>query len=237
MREIVLIEMLQKGVHFGHQESRWSPKMRPFIFTSRNGIHIINLESTRDKLTSAYEFAAATAKAGGKILFVGTKRQAKVIVKKYAEACGMPFMVERWVGGALTNFATIHELIKKLRRLKSEQAAGLLDKYTKKEQLNIQKEIVKLQNEIGGIEMLDQVPQVLFIVDSTKERTALREAKKMKIPIIAICDTNSDPSLVQFPIPANDDATKSIDYISSFISEAILEGKSNLSQTASVESK
>ncbi|MFA6587568.1 MAG: 30S ribosomal protein S2 [Patescibacteria group bacterium] len=231
MHEVTLLEMLQKGVHFGHQESRWSPKMKPFIFTSRNGIHIINLEATRDRMKVAAEFAASIAKSGGKILFVGTKRQAKAIIKKYAETCGMPFMVERWVGGALTNFSTIHELIKKLKRLKSEQIAGLLDKYTKKEQLNINKEIVKLQNEIGGMEMLDQVPQAIFIVDSTKERTALREARKMKIPVIAICDTNSNPDIIDFPIPANDDATKSIDFIAGYICEAIQEGKSNQAQT------
>ncbi len=206
--------------------------MRPYIFTSRNGIHIIDLEATRDKIRSAYDFVVALAKSGGQLLFVGTKRQAKVIVRKAAETCGMPFMVERWVGGALTNFATIHELIKKLRRLKSEQAAGMLEKYTKKEQLNIQKEINKLQNEIGGLEMLEKIPQALFVVDAIKERTAIREANKMNIPVVAICDTNSNPDLIKFPIPANDDATKAIDFICNLMVEAVNEGKSNLDLTA-----
>ena len=232
MREISLLEMLQKGVHFGHQESRWNPKMKPFIFTSRNGVHILNLEATRDKLALAVQFVEATVQAGGVILFVGTKRQVKAIVRQHAEACGMPFMSERWVGGTLTNFSTIHELIKKLRRLKSEQAAGLLDRYTKKEQIGIQKEIVKLQNEIGGIESVDKIPQALFVVDVAKERTAIREARAMKVPIVALCDSNTNPDLVQYPIPANDDATKSVDFITSFIAEAILAGKKRQAVTA-----
>ena len=232
MREISLLEMLQKGVHFGHQESRWNPKMKPYIFSSRNGVHILNLESTRDKLTEAVKFLEATVQAGGTILFVGTKRQVKAIVHKHAEASGMPFMSERWIGGTLTNFSTIHELIKKLRRLKSEQAAGLLDRYTKKEQVGIQKEITKLQNEIGGVEMLDKIPQALIVVDAAKERTAIREARAMKVPIVALCDSNTNPDLVQYPIPANDDATKSVDYIVGFLAEAILAGKQRQAVTA-----
>lgn len=234
MREVSLLEMLQKGVHFGHQESRWNPRMKPYIFTSRNGVHILNLEATRDKLAIAVQFAEATAQAGGTILFVGTKRQVKAIVRKHAEACGMPFVTERWVGGTLTNFTTIHELIKKLRRLKSEQAAGLLDRYTKKEQVGIQKEIVKLQTEIGGIEMVDKIPQALFVIDAAKERTAIREARAMKVPIIALCDSNTNPDLVQYPIPANDDATKSVDFIAGFLAEAISAGVKHKAATAPV---
>ena len=225
MREITLLEMLQKGVHFGHQESRWNPKMKPYIFASRNGVHILNLEATREKLEGAVHYVENLVQAGGTILFVGTKRQAKTIVQKYAASCGMPFMSERWIGGTLTNFSTIHELIKKLRRLKSEQAAGLLDRYTKKEQVGIQKEIAKLQADLGGVENLDKIPQAMFIVDCSKERTALREARTMNVPIVAICDTNVNPELVQFPIPANDDATKSIDFIMSYIADAVIAGK------------
>jgi small subunit ribosomal protein S2 len=232
MREVTLLEMLQKGVHFGHQESRWNPKMRPYIFSSRNGIHILNLEATRDKLLAAANFASTIAQQGGVILFVGTKRQAKAIVQRQAETCGMPYAVERWIGGTLTNFNTIHELIKKLRRLKSEQAVGLFEKYTKKERLSFQKEITKLQTEIGGMENMDHIPQALFIVDAAKERTAVREARKMNVPIIAICDTNSNPDVAQYAIPANDDATKSIDLITGLISEAVNVGKKTQAKTA-----
>jgi len=232
MREVTLLEMLQKGVHFGHQEARWNPKMKPYIFTSRNGVHIINLEATLDKLQAAAAFAESIVQAGGSILFVGTKRQVKAIVKQQAEASGMPYMTERWIGGTLTNFSTIHELIKKLRRLKSEQAAGLLDRYTKKEQVGLQKEITKLQTEIGGIEQVDRVPQALFVVDCAKERTAIREARAMNVPIIAICDSNVNPDLVQYPIPGNDDATKSVELLTSVITEAINAGKQRQAATA-----
>ena len=232
MREVSLLDMLQKGVHFGHQQARWNPKMKPYIFTSRNGVHIINLEATREKLEAAVGFVQSLVKTGGTVLFVGTKRQAKTIVQRHAEACGMPFMAERWIGGTLTNFATIHELIKKLRRLKSEEAAGLLDRYTKKEQVGIRKEVAKLQAEIGGIEVLDRIPQALFVVDCAKERTAIREARAMRVPIIAICDSNVNPDLVTYPIPGNDDATKSIEYITSFIAEAVSAGKQQQSVTA-----
>lgn len=232
MREVTLLEMLQKGVHFGHQESRWNPKMDQFIFTSRNGIHIINLESTLAKLQAAAVFAQTVGKAGGNVLFVGTKRQAKDIVRRAAELCGMPFAVERWIGGTLTNFSTIHELIKKLRRLKSEKAVGLFEKYTKKERLTFQDEIEKLQRDIGGMEYMDALPAALFVVDAAKERTAVREARKMNIPIIAMCDTNANPDAVQYAIPANDDATKSIDLVATVLAEAIVEGKKLMPATA-----
>ncbi len=232
MREVSLLDMLQKGVHFGHQQARWNPKMKPYIFTSRNGVHIINLEATREKLEAAVTFVETLVKSGGTLLFVGTKRQAKSIVQRSAEACGMPFMTERWIGGTLTNFSTIHELIKKLRRLKSEETAGLLDRYTKKEQVGIRKEIAKLQAEIGGVETLDKIPQALFVVDCAKERTAIREARAMHVPIVAICDSNVNPDLVTYPIPGNDDATKSVEFLTSFIAEAVTAGKKQQSVTA-----
>ncbi|MFA6042336.1 MAG: 30S ribosomal protein S2 [Patescibacteria group bacterium] len=232
MREVTLLEMLQKGVHFGHQESRWNPKMDQYIFTSRNGIHIINLESTLAKLQAAAVFAQTVGKGGGNVLFVGTKRQAKDIVRRAAEDCGMPFAVERWIGGTLTNFSTIHELIKKLRRLKSEKSVGLFEKYTKKERLSFQDEIEKLQRDIGGMEYMDTLPAALFVVDAAKERTAVREARKMNIPIIAMCDTNANPDAVQYAIPANDDATKSIDLVATVLAEAIAEGKKLMPATA-----
>lgn len=222
MEEISLLEMLKSGVHFGHQKQRWHPKMKPYIFTTRAGVHIIDLEKTAAHLTAACEFITQTVKSGGSLLFVATKRQAQAIVKKTAQTVHMPFVTERWIGGTLTNFDTIHKLVSRLKELRSKRDKGELEKYTKLEQLQFSKEIVELEQSVGGIEDMSTLPQAVFIIDLKNEKTALREALKKEIPIIAIVDTNCNPDLVDYPIPANDDATKSLQFLMDVITNAIL---------------
>lgn len=221
MKEISLLEMLKSGVHFGHQKKFWHPKMKPYIYTSRGGLCIIDLEQTQEKLKEALEFVEKIVGQNGKILFVSTKRQAQVIVRKAAENLGMPFMTERWIGGTLTNFEVISKLVKRLKDLRSKKEKGELEKYTKREQLRFTEEIDTLQKNVGGIEGLEKLPQAMFVVDIKKEKTAIREAKNKKIPIIAMVDTNVNPELVDYPIPSNDDATKSIKLIVGVIEDAI----------------
>ncbi|MBU0597560.1 30S ribosomal protein S2 [Patescibacteria group bacterium] len=223
MKEISLLEMLKCGVHFGHQKKRWHPKMKPYIYSIRSGIHIINLEQTAQKLEQAASFAVELAKKGGRILFVATKRQAQPIFQKAARETKMPFVIERWIGGTLTNFDNISKLVNRLKDLRDKKEKGELEKYTKRERLQFTEEIANLEKLVGGIENLSKQPDALFIDDVKKERTAIREASKNKIPIIAIVDTNNNPELVDYPIPANDDATKSIEYIVNYMAEAIKE--------------
>ncbi len=220
-----LVEMLQAGVHFGHQASRWHPKMEPYIFTERGGIHIVNLEKTQEMLQAALEYAKGVVSRGGVVLFVGTKRQAQEIVKREAEACAMPYVSERWLGGTLTNFGEIKKLIKRFKTLKDQQAKGELRKYTKKEQLMFAREIEELQRKVGGIERLERMPEAMFIVDMRVEKTALAEARTTGIPVIAICDTNVNPQDAAYPIPANDDAVKGIEMLTHLMSLAVQEGK------------
>ena len=222
MQDIALLEMLKNGVHFGHQKKRWHPKMKPYIYTIRAGIQIIDLERTAEKLKEACDFAEKITKGGGQILFVATKRQAQPVIKKMAKECAMPYVVERWLGGSLTNFENISKLVHRLKDLRKKRETGELAKYTKKEQLQFTEEIESLEKIVGGIENMSQLPQALFIIDIKKERTALREARKKKIPVIALADTNCNPELVDFPIPANDDATKSIEFMARVITESIV---------------
>ncbi len=225
MQEITLLELLQSGVHFGHQRSRWHPKMKPFIFTERSGIHIIDLEKTREKLLEALQFLRETAQKGGVVVFIGTKKQAQGIITKYAKESGMPFIVNRWIGGLLTNFSIVKRLIEKLTGLKKQQASGELEKYTKKEKSTFLKRIDRLENLVGGLADLKKVPEALFVVDIKIEKTVIREAERKNIPVVAMIDTNNDPSQVTYPIPANDDATKSIELITRLVSESIQQGK------------
>ncbi|MFA5124234.1 MAG: 30S ribosomal protein S2 [Patescibacteria group bacterium] len=220
-----LMELLQAGVHFGHQKGRWHPKMKPFIFAERNGVHIIDLEQTLAKLKEAAEFAEKIGANGGNILFVGTKSQAKPLIEKYAKQAGMPYIKERWVGGLFTNFVNVGKLIKKYRSLKEQRDSGALAKYTKKEQVMISKEIERLDKMVGGLESLNRLPDAVFVLDAKREKTAVLEAKKRKIPIIGPCDTNINPDLFTYPIPANDDALNSVDLITRVIAEAINFGK------------
>jgi len=223
-----ILEMLQSGVHFGHRLSKQYPKMSPYIFGQKNGINIINLEITQKKLAEAYDFVKNVASNGGTILFLGTKKQAQAIIKEYANKCGMPYIDQRWLGGTFTNYDTISKVIKKYNDLVAKQEKGELVKYTKKEQSQFNKEIEKLQILVHGVKDLKKVPEAVYIVDLKKEKTAMREANKKKIPIIAICDTNTNPELVTYPIPGNDDATKSINLITKVMSQAVEEGKSQI---------
>ncbi len=220
-----LVEMLQAGTHFGHQTSKWHPKMRQYIFGSRDGIHIINLEETMKALDTALSFAKKTASRGGTILFVGTKKQTAPLVEEAAKACQMPFVSKRWLGGTLTNFSSLAQQIRKFKDLKRKQEKGELAKYTKLEQLRMAEQIVLLDEKIGGIQELTRIPDVLFILDVKKDKTALQEAVRRGVKVIAVCDTNVDPSDIDFPIPANDDAVKSIKLLADAMSQAIGEGR------------
>lgn len=226
MTEYSLQEMLKRGVHFGHQKKGWHPKMAPFIYTTRAGVHILDLEKTAQKLTEATDFARDVVSRGGKVLFVSTKRQAQAIVQKAAAAVNMPFATVGWIGGTLTNFDHIIKQVHLLKDLRKKRASGELDKYTKRERLQFDEQIASLEKTVGGIETLETLPQALFIIDLKKEKTALREARKKNIPVIAMVDTNCNPDLVDYPIPANDDATKSIDYVVNAVTAAIAEAAS-----------
>lgn len=237
MREITLLEMLQSGVHFGHQQSRRHPKMEPFIYTARGGVSILNLEKTKTALTQAANFLRDTVAGGGTVLFVGTKRQAHDIVVQAAQSAGMPYVVDRWIGGLFTNFSHVRQLIHKLATLKEQRAAGQLAKYTKKEQLEFEREIERLDKLVGGLGALDRLPSAVVVVDVKNEKTAVRESKLMHVPIVALCDTNVNPTGIDYTIPANDDATKSIAYILSILTDALAEGRQQADQRLAVEAK
>lgn len=225
MRDIVVLDMLKAGIHFGHQQSRRHPKMDPFIFTTRGGVSIINLEKTKASLTQATAYAKDVVGSGGTILFVATKRQARDIVQKAAQSAGMPYVVDRWIGGLFTNFNHVKSLIVKLDTLKTQRASGDLQKYTKKEQLDFEEEIERLEKLVGGLGSMERLPQALFIVDIKSEKTAVHEANAMKIPVMAMCDTNVNPAKIQYTIPSNDDATKAITYICEVMVDAIADGR------------
>ncbi len=217
--------MLKAGMHFGHRTSKWHPKMEPFIFTKRDNVYIIDLVKTQKLLTTALEFIKKITSEDKTILFVGTKTQVKKPLKKLAEANAQPYVVGKWLGGCLTNFAIIKKSVKKYTGLIKEKQSGKLSKYTKKERLDFDREIAKLEMKVGGLINLNKLPDAIFIWDIKKEKTALTEAKKKNIPIIAICDTNADPTGIKYIIPSNDDATKTIKLVLSLIKEAIEEGK------------
>lgn len=217
-------QLLASGLHFGHKRSRRHPKMEPFLFTRKNDIAIIDVRKTLQHLEKALEAVSAVAQDGGVILFVGTKRQAAARVRQYAEQCGQPFVTNRWIGGTLTNFSVISKMIKKYHSEKQKMEAGEFQKYTKKEQLDRCREIEELDTLIGGIQQLTKLPDALFIVDMNHDSTAVKEARKKMIPIIALCDANVNPELAAYPIPGNDDASKSIELVLSLVSEAYREG-------------
>ena len=218
-------ELLEAGSHFGHQTHRWNPKMRQFIFGARGGVHIIDLTKTINYLQDAKAFAHRVAEDGGKILFVGTKRQARPIVREEAEAAGQPYVVERWLGGMLTNFRTIETRVKRLKTLEAGLESGdYATKYNKKEVLDLTNEAEALRKIFGGIKDMAELPKAVFIVDAVRDQIAISEASNLGIPVIAICDTNADPEKVTYPIPANDDAIKSLRVITHQIAEAASEG-------------
>ena len=225
MAVVSMKQLLEAGVHFGHQTRRWNPKMAEYIFTERNGIYIIDLQKTVKKLNEAYLFARDIAAAGGDILFVGTKKQAQDSVKEEAEHCGMPYVNARWLGGMLTNFSTIRTRIARLEQLRAMRDDGTFDLLPKKEVATLVLEIEKLEKFIGGIQNMNKIPGALFIVDPRKERIAVAEAKKLGIPIIAIVDTNCDPDEIDAVIPGNDDAIRAVKLIAETIAAAVIEGR------------
>jgi len=217
-------QLLEAGVHFGHQTRRWNPKMKPFIFGERNGIHIIDLQQTLHYFEIAYEFVVNLVAQGGKILFVGTKKQAQETVKEEAQRCGMYYVVNRWLGGTLTNFKTIRQSVEKLKRLETWFEDGTIERFVKKERLRLERLKNKLEKNLAGIKDMETLPQALYIVDPVYEEIAVKEARKLGIPIIAIVDTNCDPDLIDYIIPGNDDAIRAIKLITSKIADACLEG-------------
>ena len=228
-------DLLDAGVHFGHLTRKWNPKMAQFIFMERNGIHIIDLNKTLTKVEEAATAIKQIVKSGRKVLFVSTKKQAKDIVAECAKSVNMPFVTERWLGGMLTNFATVRKSIKKMTNIDKMTKDGTYDVLSKKEKLMIQRERIKLESLLGGIADLNRLPAALFIIDVKKEHIAVAEALKLNIPTFAMVDTNSDPSNIDFPIPANDDATKSISLITGIIINAIIEGLEERKQEKDAE--
>lgn len=221
-------EMLKAGMHFGHRTSNWHPKMEPYIFGDRKGIYIINLEKSHELLGQAMDYITRSTAAGKKILFVGTKSQVSGLLKKIAKEANMPYVSERWLGGLLTNFPIIRKNIRKYKDLTEKKANGQLAKYTKKEQLKFDREIAKLELSVGGLVDLNTTPEIIFIWDIKTEKTALAEAKKKKLSVIAVCDTNVNPTGVDYIIPANDDASKTIKLVLELAKDAVLEGRSQL---------
>jgi len=223
--EITMRELLEAGVHFGHQVRRWNPKMAPYIFTKRNGIHIIDLAKTIPLFKVAWEFVRDETAKGANILFVGTKKQAQAIIEEQAQRCGAYYINQRWLGGLLTNFQTVRKSIEKLKRLERMEAEGAFDILPKKEVVKIKKKKEKLERFLKGIKDMETLPDIIYIVDTVREDIAVREAKKLGIPVVAIADTNCDPDLIDYPIPGNDDAIKAINLITSKIADAVIEGK------------
>ena len=225
MAVVSMKQLLEAGVHFGHQTRRWNPKMAKYIFTERNGIYIIDLQKTVRKLEEAYMFVRELAADGQEILFVGTKKQAQDSIREEASRCGMPYVNARWLGGMLTNFKTIKQRIKRLEQLKAMEEDGTFDLLPKKEVTKLKLEIEKLEKFMGGITQMKRQPAAMFIVDPRKERIAVAEAKKLHIPIVAIVDTNCDPDEIDYVIPGNDDAIRAVRLISAAMADAVMEGK------------
>ena len=224
MAVISMKQLLEAGVHFGHQTRRWNPKMKKYIYGERNGIHIINLEQTVDLIENdAYKFVVESVKAGKSVLFVGTKKQAQEAVKQEAERCGMYYINSRWLGGTLTNFKTIRSRVERLNKLNNMEKMGEFDLLPKKEVIGLEDERDKLENNLGGIKEMRSLPGIMFIVDPSHEDIAVKEARKLHIPIVAITDTNCDPDLVDHVIPGNDDAIRAVKLISSVIADAVIE--------------
>jgi small subunit ribosomal protein S2 len=218
-------QLLEAGVHFGHQTRRWNPKMAPYIFTERNGIYVIDLQKTVQKLEEAYNFVKSLVMEGGSILFVGTKKQAQEAIQQEAERCGMFYVNQRWLGGMLTNFQTINKRVLRLKELELMEEDGSFEVLPKKEVIKLRHERDKLTKFLHGIKNMSKLPEALFIVDPRKERIAVSEARKLGIPIIAIVDTNCDPDEIDYVIPGNDDAIRAVNLLSAKIADAVLEGK------------
>lgn len=238
-------ELLKSGAHFGHLTRRWNPKMKEFIFMSRNGIHIIDLKKTEAYLKDALKEVSELARAGKTILFVGTKKQAQEIIKTEAIRCGMPFITHRWLGGMLTNFSTVRKSISRMEEIEKMKTDGTFDEITKKEGLMLEREQLKLEQTLGGIANMNRLPGAIFVVDTIKEHIAMNEAVKLNIPIVALVDTNSDPDIPDYIIPANDDSARTIQLLTALVADAIIEGNAEreamkeeeLMEQAAVEAK
>jgi small subunit ribosomal protein S2 len=230
MPRVSLETLLAAGSHFGHLTRRWNPKMKEYIFMQRNGIHILDLKKTQEKIDEACQAIKQIVENDEDVLFVGTKKQAKEIIKSETLRCGMFYITDRWLGGTLTNFGTIKKSIKHMKNLEKMSSDGTYEKLTKKEILHIEREKEKMKKVLDGIEEMKRLPGAIFIIDTKKEQIAVQEARKLNIPIFAIVDTNSDPTIIDYPIPANDDAAKSISIISRTIADAVLEGKQKLKE-------
>ena len=225
MAVVAMKQLLEAGVHFGHQTRRWDPKMAEYIFQARNGIHIIDLQKTSKKLDEAYAFIKEQAEEGKTVLFVGTKKQAQECMKDAAIKCGMYYVDQRWLGGMLTNFETIRTRVQRLKDLETMAEDGTFDVLPKKEVILLKKEMEKLERNLGGIKEMDKLPGVIFLVDPKKERIAVLEAKKLGIPVVGLVDTNCNPEEVDYPIPGNDDAIRAVSLIADVIANAVIEGK------------
>jgi len=228
MSGITIKQMLEAGLHFGHQTRRWNPKMKPYIFAPRNGIYIINLDKTIGLFRKAYQNVVQEASKGGSVLFVGTKRQAQTIIKEEAVRSGMYYINHRWLGGTLTNFQTIKKSVDRLKSIEAMQEDGSISKFPKKEILLMEKERIKLDRNIGGIKNMRSLPSVVFVIDPNKEQIAVKEANTLHIPVIALADTNCNPDGISLIIPGNDDAIRAIKLITSAIADAVLDGRSQL---------
>ena len=225
MAVVSMKQLLEAGVHFGHQTRRWNPKMRRFIFGERNGIYIVDLHQTLDRIDTAYRFVREDVARGGSVLFVGTKKQAQEPIERQAQACGMPYVNFRWLGGMLTNFQTVHSRVAKLRELQRMVDTGEVDLMSKKEGLKVRRDLAKLERNLGGIKNLEKLPSVIFVIDTKKEHIAVTEANRLHIPVVAIVDTNCDPDVIDYVIPGNDDAIRSAQLMSRVISDAVIEGR------------
>ncbi len=236
MAYVTMKQLLEAGVHFGHQTRRWNPKMKPYIFGARNGIYIIDLQKTVKLFKVAYEFVVETVANGGTVLFVGTKKQAQESIVEEATRCGMPYVSHRWLGGMLTNFQTIRQGIDKLKKLDAMFEDGTIERFKKKEVLRMDRKRQKLERNLGGIKEMDRLPQAVFIVDSKQEEIAVKEARKLGIPVVALVDTNCDPDLIDYIIPSNDDAIRAIRLLTSRIADAVLEGLERYRERVQAES-
>jgi small subunit ribosomal protein S2 len=225
MANVGLKDLLEAGVHFGHQTRKWNPKMKPYIFIARGGIYIIDLQRTLRALNKACDFLKTVGAKGGTVLFVGTKKQAKVAIREMAEKAGMPYVTERWLGGMLTNHQTIYKSVQKLDEIEAMMNDGRMENFSKKEQLEFSRKFEKLNTNLGGIRKMKGVPDAVFVVDTAEEETAVREANKLGVPVIGIVDTNCDPTLINFPIPGNDDAIRAITLFTRVIADSIEEGR------------
>jgi small subunit ribosomal protein S2 len=236
MASISMKLLLEAGVHFGHQTNKWNPKMKPYIFGARNGIYIIDLQQTVGMFSAAYQYVVDTVAAGGEILFVGTKKQAQESVREEAERCGMPYVNQRWLGGMLTNFTTIKKSIDRLNHVDQMFADDSIKAFPKKEILGMQKDREKLAKVLGGIRAIKGVPKGLFVIDPKREQIAITEARRLRIPIVAMVDTNCDPDLIDYIIPGNDDAIRAIKLFTGRMSDAVLDGKRRFEERLQAES-